>query len=158
MTPEQLADLEQIKVTKYRYYRFLDTKEFDGIPDLFIEHPTISFAGGSVQLDSRDELVSMLRTHLTDPNILTWHQVGQADVTFTSETTATAWFAQNDVAIDLTNDTTTVGAAYYRDEFVKVDGQWKYSASSYRRLYEETGPRAGAGLDVIASWTGAHAA
>jgi hypothetical protein len=158
MTPEDLVAIEQIKQTKYRYYRFLDQKEFDRIPELFFEKIRIEFAGGTVKLDSRDDLVSMLKTHLTDTNILTYHRVGQADITLTSPTTAIAHFAQDDVAIDLNTDTKTVGAAFYIDEFAKDGDIWKYTASSYRRIYEETGPRAGSGLDVVASWWGTHAA
>ena len=29
------------------------------------------------------------------------------------------------------------GAAYYHDEYVKVDGEWKIKHTGYRRTYEE---------------------
>jgi hypothetical protein len=42
------------------------------------------------------------------------------------------------------------GAAYYNDELVKVDGEWKISHTGYRRLYEETMPRDG--MTVTDHW------
>jgi hypothetical protein len=29
------------------------------------------------------------------------------------------------------------GAAFYHDEYVKVDGEWKIRSTGYERLYEE---------------------
>ena len=39
--------------------------------------------------------------------------------------------------INLDLDITIRGAAFYHDEYVKVDGEWKFEATGYQRVYEE---------------------
>ena len=33
------------------------------------------------------------------------------------------------------------GAAFYSDEYVKIDGQWRIKHTGYKRTYEEIEPR-----------------
>ena len=45
------------------------------------------------------------------------------------------------------------GAAFYEDEYVKLDGEWKIKSTGYRRTYEEIQPRKEVtGLKLTASW------
>ena len=46
------------------------------------------------------------------------------------------------MCIDLDAGTTLRGAAFYRDECVKVNGQWKIKRTGHHRTYEETENRA----------------
>jgi hypothetical protein len=36
---------------------------------------------------------------------------------------------------------TVRGAAYYEDDYVKVDGDWRIKHTGYKRVYEELAPR-----------------
>jgi hypothetical protein len=48
---------------------------------------------------------------------------------------------------------TVRGAAFYTDEYRKVDGEWKISHTGYKRTYEEIQPRGNVeGLKLTASW------
>ena len=50
MTPEDLVEIEAIKQVKYRYFRFLDLKQWDEIADAVR-------AGGHVRVQRRRVLV-----------------------------------------------------------------------------------------------------
>jgi bile-acid 7alpha-dehydratase len=44
--------------------------------------------------------------------------------------------------IETKADIVIQGAAFYHDEYVKVDGEWKIRSAGYERTYEETLSRA----------------
>ena len=45
------------------------------------------------------------------------------------------------------------GAAFYSDEYVKIDGQWRIKHTGYKRTYEEIQSRDGVpGLRLTADW------
>lgn len=152
----ELAEIEKIKRVKYRYYRLLDLKRFDEIPSCFTQDIRLEANGGKYVFEGRDTLVKSLRKHLSDTRILTFHRIGQGEVRLTSPTTASATWGQDDISISLVDNVTVRGAMYYDDEFVKVDGEWRISRSSYRRIYEEREPRDRPGLEIVDSWWGTH--
>ena len=48
-----------------------------------------------------------------------------------------------------------LGAAFYTDDYVKRDGEWKILRTAYKRVMEELSPRAGrSGLQLTASYWG----
>ena len=73
-------------------------------------------------------------------------------ITLHGDGTATAVWALDDTVIMLEAKITLRGSAYYTDEMVKVDGEWKIRSTGYRRLYEEMEPRDHAGLVLSDSW------
>ena len=65
------------------------------------------------------------------------HQAHQPEIELTSATTATGIWALEDKVIDTQHEVTITGAAYYRDEYVTLDGAWKIQKPGYERLFEE---------------------
>ncbi|HJP66700.1 MAG TPA: nuclear transport factor 2 family protein, partial [Actinomycetota bacterium] len=55
--------------------------------------------------------------------------------------TATGIWALEDVVISLDHQVTIRGAAFYRDEYVKIDGSWRIKHTGYERVFEEIEPR-----------------
>jgi hypothetical protein len=71
------------------------------------------------------------------PTIVSQHQVHHPEIDISSETTATGvWYLQ-DILIDLDANTALRGAGFYRDEYVKINGEWKIKLTGYVRTYEE---------------------
>ncbi len=68
--------------------------------------------------------------------LLSSHQVHHPEIALTSDTTATGIWALHDMVIDTEHDTLYEGAAYYHDEYVKQDGQWRISRTGYERVSE----------------------
>lgn len=141
MTPDDLIQIEAIKRLKHRYVRLLDLKEWDELQTLFVPDATASYADGTYAFEGRDAIVSFLREALTSPNVLTSHKVHQPEIDLTGPDSATGVWGLEDVVIHLEHNVTIRGAAFYRDEYVKVDGSWRIKHTGYERVYEEIQPR-----------------
>ena len=141
MTPEDLVEIEAIKRLKYRYVRLLDLKEFDELETLFLENATASYSDGTYSFDSRAGILDFLRSALGSTTMLTSHKVHQPEIELTGPDTATGVWGLEDVVILSDAALTIRGAAFYNDEYAKVDGAWKIRHTGYRRVFEEMGPR-----------------
>ena len=152
VTPEDLVEIEAIKRLKYRYLRCLDQKRWDEIVDCFTPDVVADYSSGKYHYDGRDAIVGFLRESLGDTSALTSHRVHHPEIDLTGATTATGTFAMDDVVIFQKMNLTVRGAAFYTDEFVKQDGEWKIARIGYRRTYEEMESRDRPGLQLTASW------
>ena len=140
MTPEELVEIEAIKQVKYRYMRCLDLKRWDEIATCFTEDATSSYSGGQYSYQGRDAIVDFFRGAM-GPEMISSHHVHQPEIELTSATTATGTWALEDTVIHTQHDFTLRGAAFYRDEYKKVGGEWKIQHTGYERIYEEMHPR-----------------
>ena len=124
MTPADLVEIEAIKRLKYRYVRLIDLKEWDELEALFVEDATATYSDGKYSFEGRDAIMSFLRDAMASTNMLTSHKVHQPEIELTGPETATATWALDDVVIHLDYNLRISGAAFYRDEYVKRDGEW----------------------------------
>ncbi|TML81320.1 MAG: nuclear transport factor 2 family protein [Actinobacteria bacterium] len=99
MTPEDLVEIEAIKRLKYRYARLLDTKDFEGLSELFVKDATASYSGGQLSYDGRDAIIGFLRTVLGPTTMLTSHLVGQPEIELTGPDSADGRWALQDLVI-----------------------------------------------------------
>lgn len=141
MSPAELAELEAIKQVKYRYLRAVDTRDWDLLETTLTEDATAAYSSGKLSYDGRDAIVEFLRGSMPVEDMLTSHKVHHPEITLTSDTTAEARWALEDVVIIQSAQLTIRGAAFYEDRLVKHDGKWRISHTGYRRLYEEMVPR-----------------
>lgn len=153
---EQLVEFEKIKRVKSRYYRLLDLKRFDDISACFTSDIQLEAVAGKHIIAGIDNLIGMLRSHLSDQRILTFHRIGQGEVDLTRLDTATATWSQDDISISLVNDIIIRGAMYYENQFRKVDGQWLICQSKYARVYEEHESLEGHSATIVDSLWGKH--
>jgi len=141
VTPEDLVEIESIKQLKYRYIRCLDLKLFDEVGDCFVADATASYGGGAYSFDGRDAIVDFLRRSMGSTTMLTSHKVHQPEIELTGPDTATGTWALDDTVLLTDMNLTVRGAAYYSDDYVKVDGGWRLRHTGYARVYEELAPR-----------------
>ena len=153
MTPDDLVELELLKRLKYRYVRCLDLKLFDEVGECFVADATASYGGGAYTFDGRDAIVDFLRRSMSATSMLTSHKVHHPEIEFTGADTATGVWALEDTV--LLNDFKLIvqGAAYYTDEYVKVDGEWRIKHTGYKRVFEQLTPQA-EGANLTASYWG----
>ena len=137
---DQATEIEAIRQLKYRYFRCLDTKLWDEMRDLFVPDALSSYGGGKYSFEGRDAIIAFLTDSLGSSRI-TMHHGHHPEIELTGADTATGIWALEDLVIDTENDVTIRGAAYYRDEYQKVDGQWKIRSTGYERLFEEVESR-----------------
>ncbi len=132
-----LQAIEAIKRLKYQYLRCLDLKQWDEMAECFTEDATAAYGDGKYSFAGRDQIMQFLREALGPREKISSHRVQQPEIDFTSATTATGVWALDDIVIDTKSNTVIRGAAFYRDEYVKIGGQWKIKSTGYQRLFEE---------------------
>jgi hypothetical protein len=151
MTPDDLVEIEEIKRLKYRYARLLDTKDWDGLGALFVPDATAAYSGGQLSFDGRDAIVGFLREVLGSTGVITTHAMGQPEIDLDGPGSARGTWALHDLVILVEPGLEVRGASFYEDRYVKVDGEWLFAHTGYRRVYEETVPRA-PDAKLTASW------
>ncbi len=137
-----LQEIEAIKRLKYKYFRCLDTKRWDEMRECFIEDATAAYSSGKYSFDGREQILKFLVDAMDRPTVLSAHHGHHPEIEITSATTAVGVWALADTFIDLQAGITVRGAAYYRDDYVKVNGQWKIKSTGYERTFEEIENRA----------------
>ena len=147
-TTDRLVEIEAIKRLKYRYMRGIDEKRWDEIETCFVPEATCSYSGGKYAFEGRDAIMKFLTESMARPTFLSSHRVHQPEIDFTSDTTATGIWALEDTVIDEQHGLTIQGAAFYRDQYVKVDGEWKIQHTGYTRTFEQMQPRKDRGWNI----------
>jgi len=151
MTPEDLVELEEIKRLKYRYARFLDQKDWDGVAGCFAEDATAAYGGKTGKLEGRDAIMAFLRGALEPTTRITTHAMGHPEIELTGPQSATGTWSLHDEVIDTKLGFVVRGASVYADEYVKTDGGWRLKHTGYKRIYEELSKRPD-NTRLTASW------
>jgi len=131
-------ELEAIKRLKYKYLRCLDQKRWSELAECFTEDATSAYSGGKYSFEGRGAIMEFLESAMGRDSFLSSHTVHHPEIEFTSETAATGIWALHDTVIETSANIIIRGAAFYEDEYVKVDGEWKIKSTGYERIYEET--------------------
>jgi bile-acid 7alpha-dehydratase len=136
----ELAEIEAIKRLKYKYLRCVDCKLWDELAKCFTPDATTSFSSGKYSFKGVGAIVNFLRD--LNPTTVHMHHGHHPEIELTSDTTATGTWALEDYVIMTELNMSLHGAAFYHDEYVKVDGDWKIKHTGYERVFEETWNRA----------------
>ena len=131
-----MMEIEAIKRIKYKYLRCVDNKLWDELAECFTDYAVTSFSGGEYSFEGGEAIMSFLKGSLGSHRI-TQHQVHHPEIELTSSTTATGTWALQDYVIDLKRGTSLFGTAYYHDEYIKVNGDWKIKSTGYERIFDE---------------------
>lgn len=150
ITPQDLVEIEAIKNVKYRYIRAVDLRDWDLLETVLTEDACARYSAGKLSFDGRDAIVAFLRDSMPPKEMLSAHRVHHPEIELTGPGTATARWALDDVVIFPASNFMIRGAAYYEDEMVKVDGEWRIHRTGYRRLFEESLGRDG--ITVTDQW------
>jgi uncharacterized protein (TIGR02246 family) len=130
-----MDDLEAIRLLKARYFRTMDTKDWDGMRQVFTDDVVIDTtdAGGAV-VSGADEFMTFLQGVLNDA--VTIHQGHMPEIELTSESTATGIWALNDIVI-WPNGMRLDGYGHYHETYEKNAGRWRIKSSRLTRLYTD---------------------
>ena len=138
MTPslEQLWDIEQIKQLKARYFRLLDTKDWDAFADLFTDDCVHYLPQESAkEAVSNQEYFADLKSLLGHG--VTTHHGHMPEITLLSDTEAEGIWAMFDyVATELPSGPLRIqGYGHYFETYRKgSDGTWRISSKRNVRL------------------------
>lgn len=135
MNVETLIDIEQIKQVKARYFRFVDTKQWAELADLFTEDCEVRY--GETEQDAwitgPVALIRLLQRAIGDG--VTVHHGHMPEVTLQSEMTASLVIAMFDY-VEVPGDRPILlrGYGHYHESLIKSDGQWRIRRFQLTRL------------------------
>ena len=132
-------DTEAIKRLKYKYLRCLDTKAWTELADCFTEDATTAYTDGAQSLSGIEAIIGFLssahsREHRLAGRVGT-HVLTQPEIELTSAVTARAIWSFTYTALDAVEKKGQGQSAYYRNQDMKRDGQWKISHIGYKLAY-----------------------
>ena len=131
-----MDDLEELKQLKARYFRFLDTKQWEAWGEVFAPDVRMEVPEGGVELDGRRAVVDGVSAALAGTT--TVHHGHMPEITIIGPETATGTWAMSDyVEWPPGDDGTRVGLrgyGHYHEEYVKLDGRWHIAKTRLERL------------------------
>jgi uncharacterized protein (TIGR02246 family) len=130
-----MDDFEAIRQLKARYFRTMDTKDWEGMRRVFTDDVVVdtSAAGGNV-VSGADKFIAFLEETLR--GAVTVHQGHMPEIDLTSPTTATGIWALNDLVI-WPNGTRLSGYGHYHETYEKVGEEWQIKSSTLTRLHQD---------------------
>jgi uncharacterized protein (TIGR02246 family) len=128
-----MDDIDAIKQLKARYFRNLDTKDWDGFRQVFTDDVVIdtSDSGGEI-ISGADTLLAYLAEVLA--GTITVHHGHMPEIALTGDTTATGIWALQDIIL-WPNGMRLDGYGHYHETYEKVDGAWRIASSTLTRLH-----------------------
>ena len=137
-----LAATEEIKRLKARYFRCMDTKDWDGFAQVFTADAVMDMSGE--MRDSRTEgtgitagaaeIAAFVRGAVDD--VVTVHHGHMPEIELTSPTTARGIWSMEDVLRWPAGApvATLHGYGHYHETYERVDGEWRIKTIRLTRL------------------------
>ena len=127
-----MDDVEAIKQLKARYFRCLDTKDWDGLRSVFADDLVMDTtdSGGEV-LVGADDIIAFLREALAEA--LTVHHGHMPEIELLSSSSATGIWAMDD-RLRWPDGTELHGFGHYHERYLKLDGRWLLAELRLTRL------------------------
>jgi uncharacterized protein (TIGR02246 family) len=130
-----MGDIEAIKQLKARYFRTLDTKDWEGFRRVFTDDVVVDTVGsGGERITGGDAFLEYLSGALAGAT--TVHQGHMPEITLTSDTTATGIWALHDVVI-WPGGMRLDGYGHYHETYLKGDDGWRIASSTLTRLHAD---------------------
>ena len=135
-----LLEIERIKALKARYFRFLDTQQWERWREVFTDDAEASFEDGpgapaSLIARGADTLVEVVSGRMDGS--VTVHHGHMPEIELTSPTTATGVWAMQDVVVHPAYKSrgSSVGYGHYHEDYRKGDdGRWRIARFHLTRL------------------------
>lgn len=142
MSDSTFMTFERIKQLKARYFRFVDTQNWDGLNEVFSENAQLQWGPEDDQvMKGRATIVSSLKANLEGAK--TTHHGHMPEIELIDENNARGIWAMNDT-IDHP-DYDLIGVGHYHEEYVRQGGEWRIHRLKLTRLSEVRTPKNGSG-------------
>lgn len=128
-----MDDIEAIKQLKARYFRLMDTKDWDGFRQVFADDVIMDSTGsGGTAITGGDAFLAYISANLAE--VVTVHQGHTPEITLTSATTANGVWALAD-RLWWPDGRELSGFGHYYETYEKTDGRWLIKSSRLTRLH-----------------------
>ncbi|MGB3413448.1 MAG: nuclear transport factor 2 family protein [Microbacteriaceae bacterium] len=131
-----LGELEELKQLKARYFRFIDTKDFERLPEVFTEDYVYADDAKERIIEGRDAFVNFIVGRHTDS--VSVHQGYMPELEILSESEARGVWAMSDVVIlPNTRNGRLIqrGNGHYHERYRKQDGVWRIEYTHLTRVW-----------------------
>jgi hypothetical protein len=144
----RLLDLEELRVLKARYFRFVDTKQWDRWRALFTED--VELDGLSAPFASLDDFIAAMAENLEEAWTVHQGHTPELDITGPDEAEG-IWPMFDYVEFPQVGERRgLVGWGYYEERYRRVDGEWRISYMRLTRLRID--PVYGEQLPALQNW------
>ena len=139
---ERLVAIEEIKALKARYFRCMDTKDWDGFAEVFAVDATLDISGelGANASDGgvvrgRTEIATFVRNAID--GVTTVHHGHMPEITVTSPTSATGVWAMEDMLRwpEGAPIRSLHGYGHYHETYENQAGRWFIASTKLTRLH-----------------------
>ena len=139
---QHLQDIEAIKTLKHQYIRTMTLGLWDEFDSLVTDDIKSSYSDGKYSFKDKKELLDFLKAAHAEgsPIVSTW-MVGMPEISFISDSSAVAKWGFEHYSLIKPAELDLSMFAYYDDEYIKVDGQWKICKTGYQRVIEQEASR-----------------
>jgi ketosteroid isomerase-like protein len=134
-------DVEDIKQLKARYFRLMDTKDWDGLVTVFTDDVVVDVSGeGGGVTRGATEFLSFLRAVIG--NAITVHHGHTPEIELTSPTTATGIWALEDRLWWPEGEPFTHmhGFGHYHETYEKTSAGWRIKSLRITRVHRVLEP------------------
>lgn len=136
-TVERLQAIEDIRNLKARYFRFMDTKQWDALPALFTPDLQVISPTGEIWMSGGEAFAKSLKQSLE--NSISCHQGLTAEIEIIDADHARGIWAMQDV-IEWKDRhpregwKSIVGRGHYHETYRRTDGIWRIATLCLTRL------------------------
>ncbi|MGW1029113.1 nuclear transport factor 2 family protein [Streptomyces sp. NPDC002577] len=131
-----MDDIEAIKQLKARYFRTLDTKDWDGMRQVFTDDLVMDTTeSGGIVTTGGDTFIAYVSDLLGD--VSTVHQGHTPEISLTSPSKATGIWALED-RLWYPDGREVRGFGHYHETYEKAEGVWRIKTSKLTRLRMDT--------------------
>lgn len=136
-TVQRLADIEDIRQLKARYFRYLDSKQWSKLAALFTAHPTIDVGA---KYTSGEELAEKTAALLGDAPSA--HQGFLPEIEVHGNRATAIWAMEDYVSFPPGSSYKNGFHGYgeYHDTYQRIDGRWYISSTVLSRFRVDTVP------------------
>jgi hypothetical protein len=131
-------DIESIRQLKARYFRMMDTKDWDGLAAVFADDVEIDMTGeGGGVTHGVAEYLPFLRQHIE--TVVTVHHGHMPEIELTSPTTATAiWAMEDELWWPEGGPIRHLhGYGHYHETYEKTPAGWRIKTMTISRLHRQ---------------------
>lgn len=134
---QRLEAIEAIKCLKARYFRFMDTKQFDALPSLFTSDLQIISPDGAIWMTGGDAFAASLRSSLEKS--VSCHQGFTAEIEIVDADHATGIWAMQDVIAwedrhPREGWKSILGRGHYHETYRREGGAWRIATLQLTRI------------------------
>lgn len=158
---QRLLAMEDIRQLKARYYRCMDTRDWDGLARVFapdaifdlrqvnsVRHPLTGvwdppYTGEERVYRGHAAVIKMIRDAVS--HLITVHHGHMGEIEITSETTARGIWAMEDIIRSPPGEPHVwmQGFGHYHETYVRLEDGWKIETTRITRLYMAPDPGPG---------------